>query len=410
MAGRPLFLLLSAVALIALAQPTRAANDGAARQLSGAAGLIVADATSGVATSSVPTTDDAALRHILPAFDPRLDIVQPPTGFGTGRIWHVGPNQIYKKPSDVVTQVHDGDIVMIDAARYACDTGLKWSANHLTLVGVGGRPVLDATNCGGVVGDKGIWNPLGNGLIVDNVEFVGASGPSANDAGIRYDGSGYLYITNSFFHDNQNGILATPSESADLVIDHSEFAHNGTHDGHTHNMYISSGGPAAAHSFVIRFSYSHNADIGHEVKTRALTNYILYNRLADEEGGNSSYEIDVSQGGLTYIIGNVLEKGPNADNSAFISYSAEDPPNPVQEVYVVSNTFVSDADGPTVAVNLYDRRLSAARMINNLVTGERPPSLVGGARDKIQLANNIVTGLSGFYDAAHREYHLTADS
>ena len=149
------------------------------------------------------------IRHLIPPYDAQLDAVHAPAGFGTGRVWNVGPSRQFKKPSEVAQQVRDGDIVEIDAGVYTCDAGVLWRANFLTLVGVGGRAVLDATGCG-IPGGKGIWNPVARGMIVDNIEFIGAAVGDANGAGIRYDGSGYLYITNSFFHDNQNGILYTP--------------------------------------------------------------------------------------------------------------------------------------------------------------------------------------------------------
>jgi hypothetical protein len=327
-----------------------------------------------------------------------------------GQVWRVGPHQQYKKPSDVASLVQDGDVVEIEAAHYACDTGVKWVANNLTLIAVGGRASLDATHCT-VLGDKGIWNPQGKNLIVDNIEFIGAVGPSRNDAGIRYDGSGYLYITNSYFHDNENGILITPSDgpATNIVVDHCEFAHNGAGDGQSHNMYISAAAGAPTSSFVIRFSYSHEAHVGHEVKTRALTNYILYNRISDEQDGDSSYDIDVPQGGLTYIIGNIIQHGPHAQNSAMVSYSAEGTHNPVQEIYLVNNSLVSEVPQKHgVALNLYDHGLTTAKMINNLVVGVS--SVVGVTPDKMALVNNIVTDAPGFYDQASRNYYLTADS
>ncbi|HUB98174.1 MAG TPA: hypothetical protein VL993_19780, partial [Stellaceae bacterium] len=375
------------------------------RAAAGAALLVAASA----ALAAAPASGDTDPRHIIAPYDPRLDAVRAPAGFGTGQIWHVGPDEPYKRPSEIVSRVHDGDIVEIDAARYACDTGVKWAASNLTIIGVGGRPVLDATHCT-VEGDKGIWNPVGKGLIVDNIEFVGAAGPSQNDAGIRYDGTGYVLITHCYIHDNEDGILATPSDGAatDIVIDHSDFDHNGTDTGSTHNIYISSSSPHGVNSFVIRFSYSHGARVGHQVKTRALTNYILYNRLADEEAGDSSYAIDISQGGLTYIIGNVIQHGAKAQNWAMISYSSEDRPNPVQEVYVASNTFVNEIPDHGVALNLYDHGLTAARMVNNLVTGIDPANLVGDASSKITLSHNVITASPGFYDQANRNYHLAA--
>lgn len=175
------------------------------------ASLAFRDAAMAADTAQSPARTTAIdARHIVPAYNPALDAVRPPTGFGTGKIWHVGPTETYKKPSDVAGLVHDGDIVEIDAATYECDQSVRWTANNLTLVGIGGRAVLDATGCP-ISGGKGIWNPSGKNLVVANIEFLGAAVGDGNGAGIRYDGSGYLYITNSYFHNNQDGILYTPN-------------------------------------------------------------------------------------------------------------------------------------------------------------------------------------------------------
>ena len=89
------------------------------------------------------------------------------------------------------------------------------------------------------------------------------------------------------------------------MIDSSEFAHNGHGDGYSHNMYI-----GAVRTFTLRYSYSHDANVGHLVKSRAATNYILYNRLT-EQTGTGSYELDLPNGGLSYVIGNVGPAGPD---------------------------------------------------------------------------------------------------
>ncbi|EGV28252.1 hypothetical protein ThidrDRAFT_3955 [Thiorhodococcus drewsii AZ1] len=350
---------------------------------------------------------DAA--SIIPAYDAHLDAVQAPEGFGTGQVWRVGPSQRYKKPSEVASLVQDGDVVEIEAATYACDTGVKWSANFLTLVGVGGRPVLDATDCS-IPGGKGIWNPTkaAQNLIVDNIAFVGASVSDRNGAGIRFDGGGYLYITNSYFSDNENGVLITPASPnmADVVIDRSEFSHNGVSGGRTHNMYISGN----VSSFVLRFSYSHDSHIGHLVKTRALKSYILYNRLADEVDGDSSYNIDVPQGGLTYIIGNIIQQGPNSPNYGMVSYSAESNPHPEQRLFVSGNTFVNDGKATATALKLYDKGLSDALLVNNLFVDIAADRVVSGAFSLATLDNNLVTDAPGFFDRSNRVYVLTASS
>jgi hypothetical protein len=343
-------------------------------------------------------------RHIIPAYNPRLDAVRPPSEFGTGKVWNVGPTREYQKPGDVASHVRDGDIVEIDAGVYRCDAGVRWRNSFLTLVGVGGRAILDNTGCG-VPGGKGIWNPRGVGMVVANIEFLGAAVGDANGAGIRYDGSGYLYITNCYFHDNQDGILYTPEtalETSDIVVDHSEFAHNGGGDGRAHNLYINRG-----HSLVMRFSYSHEAVVGHELKTRLPINYVLYNRFADEEDGNGSYQIDVPNGGLTYIIGNVIQKGPHNSNNNSISYEVEGPPNEVEKIYIANNTIIGQG-GPVLHV--YDSPQLSGRMINNLIVGAGPNIIDGSGAGKIVATNNIVSTTPGFYDQSRRSYYLTAHS
>jgi hypothetical protein len=365
---------------------------------------------SGAEAAAAGSSPEVEVRKLVPAFNPRLDAVHAPAGFGTGRIWRVGPREQFHKPSEVVAKVHDGDIVEIDGGRYACDTGVKWRANFLTLVGVNGRPVIDATNCK-IADDKGAWNPHGNGLIIANLEFAGAAGPSRNDAGVRYDGGGYLYLTRCFFHENQDGVLVTASDGGgtNVVVDRCEFARNGARDHLSHNIYISSGSAHQVNSLVIRFSYSHDSYGGHAVKTRALSNYVLYNRLADEPNSDSKSVVDISQGGLSYFIGNVIEHRPATAGAAMVSYSLESPHNSIQELYLVNNTLVSHR-ADDVAVRLADHAFVRGRMVGNLVVGISPSNLVSIASSRIALANNVITSTPHFLDAANRDYRLTGAS
>lgn len=73
--------------------------------------------------------------------------------------------------------------------------------------------------------------------------------------------------------DNQEGILAADNPSSNIVIDSSVFARNGAGDGFSHNIYINH-----VRSFTLRYSYSTDARVGHLVKSRALRNYIPYDR------------------------------------------------------------------------------------------------------------------------------------
>ena len=370
---------------------------------------------SSLCPAGIARADAANVRDIVPPHDPQLDAVRAPANvFGTGKIWHVGPKERYKTFSSIAKRLHGGDVVAVDAGTYRCtEQSIIWTADNISVIGVGGRAVFDATGCP-IAGDKGIFNPRGRNMIIDNIAFIGARGPSNNDAGIRLDGGGYVYITRSYFANSQNGVLLTPSVPTNIVIDHSEFNGNGNcanASGCGHNIYVSNG--KNAESFVLRFSYSHNADTGHEVKSRAQVNYILYNRLADEAMGRASYEIDIPNGGLTFIVGNIIQKGPRAQNGNEIAYSEEGAVNPIQRLYIASNTIVNgDAIPNRRWALLLGRGVAKAEMVNNLIVGLPSPAHLtdGPGAGVVQQRNDIIANSPGFYDPTNRSYYLTAAS
>ena len=51
---------------------------------------------------------------------------------------------------------------------------------------------------------------------------------------------------------------------------------------------------------------------------------------------------DVPNGRLAYVIGNIMQKGPRTDNSTVVSYGAEGLSHPVNALFVVNNTMVTD--------------------------------------------------------------------
>lgn len=334
--------------------------------------------------------------------------------FGTGKTWQVGPTREYKKPSQVAPLVADGDTVEIDAGVYECDTGVQWRKNNLTLKGVGGRAHLKAEGCS-IPGGKGIWNPTAQNLRIENIEFSGARVGDRNGAGIRHDGGGEVIITNSYFHDNQNGILFTPNPAwandTTLTIEYSEFAHNGYGDGQSHNLYINAIG-----KLIFRYNYSHHADVGHLLKSRARENYILYNRLVDLSDGNASYNIDIPDGGLTYIIGNILHQGPQSENRGIIAYGAEgwnQTPTRDNRLFVINNTFHNTNPGASEALKLMNGQglpLGEAKLINNLFVGLTQNLLVTYNPQKATLTNNQIVDDSGFGDIGSFNYYLKSGS
>ena len=206
------------------------------------------------------------------------------------------------------------------------------------------RSILDAA--GSSKSSKGIFIVDGTDLTVQNLEFKNTTTTSGyNAAGIRLEAAS-LTVRNCYFHDNDEGILTNSGISGStILIETSEFGHNGYGDGSSHNMYIN-----PVDSFTLRYCYVHNANVGHEVKTRGYVNYILYNRIGNE-GGTGSYEIDVPQGGTTYIIGNQVEQSSTTGNPAIITYAEESTANPDQHLYVVNNTIVNNKSSGTFVNN-----------------------------------------------------------
>lgn len=230
-------------------------------------------------------------------------------------------------------------MIEIDAAgTYAGDVcGI--ARNNLVIRGVNGRPKIDAAGKNAL--GKGVWVVQGDNTTIENVEILGAKVADQNGAAIRLDGK-HLTLRGSYLHDNENGILTNNDGVSDILIETTEFANNGYGDGYTHNLYI---GHVA--SLVFRYNYSHDAKVGHNLKSRAETNTITYNRFSTDGAGSPSYEIDLPNAGLAYVIGNVIQQPANNQNSGMLTFGVEGASNSRQALYVVNNTFINDASNGT---------------------------------------------------------------
>jgi hypothetical protein len=301
---------------------------------------------------------------------------------------------MFATPCAAIAVSSPGDIIEIDAGLYRRDVCVI-RTNDLTLRGVNGRAHLEAADASAQ--GKAIWVIQGNDVVVENIEFSGASVRDQNGAGIRAEGKN-LTVRNCYFHNNQDGILESSVAGSTVIIEFSEFDHNGFSTGQAHNLYI---GHAAL--LIFRYNYSHNAKVGHLLKSRAAENWIMYNRLSGETPGNTSYEINLPSGGSSYIIGNVIQQSKNTGNSTMISYLEEgmDSNNPGHDLHVINNTFVNERAAGTFIRNAGQVPTVIA---NNIFSG---PGVISSP--PAPLINNFV-GDPLFVDAEHYDYHLLAGS
>jgi hypothetical protein len=308
----------------------------------------------------------------------------------------VGPGKTYAKPCDAIAAAEDGDVIEIDAGTYSGDV-CAVTRNGLTLRGVGGRAHLDAA--GAAFGGKGIWVIQGTSTTVENVEFSGAQVADKNGAGIRQEGDG-LVVRNCYFHDNEDGLLT--GGNGEILVESSEFANNGAGDGYSHNMYI-----GHEKKFTLRGSWSHLAKIGHLVKSRADENFILGNRIMDEVDGTSSYAIDLPNGGTSYVIGNLIQQGPHADNGVILAYAEEGATNSTTDLFVVNNTFVNDLGSGTF---LSIETATPAVVLNNIFLGGGTLSTQTAALPGIGVAGNDTSFDPLLADREAFDYQLAPQS
>src|SRR5262249_2182496 len=172
-------------------------------------------------------------------------------------VLRVGPGQIYSRPCQAIAAATDGVTIQIDATGSYMGDVCAITANNLTLKGVNGRPKIDAGGLNAL--GKGTWVVSGNNTTIDTVEFTGAIAAGNNAAGVRLDGQ-HLAVLNSYFHDNQAGLLTSANPASQVVVLNSEFNHNGSGDGATHNLHVNS-----AARLTLQYSYSHNAVAGNLV-------------------------------------------------------------------------------------------------------------------------------------------------
>jgi VCBS repeat-containing protein len=278
----------------------------------------------------------------------------------------VGTGKQFATLAAAIAASRDGDVIGIDAGTYVND--FATISKKLTIMGVGGMANLVAT--GLIPNGKGIL-VSNTDLTVINLSFSGAKVADLNGAGIRYQG-GNLVVQDSYFADNQNGILANANSTGTITIDDSEFFNNGHGDGYSHGIYI---GNIA--KLTITDSLFRNANVGHEIKSRAQENVIERTRIFDEADGTASYSIDLPNGGRGVIRGNVIEQGPLSQNPAIIHFGGEGTPYAGSSLLIEDNVVINHLASSSARM-LLNQTTTTASVIGNDVFGLSASQLASG--------------------------------
>jgi len=342
-------------------------------------------------------------------------------------VWNVGSSQTYTLPSQLQLLVQDGDTIYIDGGIYANDA-TKWTKKNLVFIGLGtgnNRTILQYT--GDIPNGKGIFvfelpgssdNPYLENIVFDGAQVSDANG--GNGAGIRFQATN-ITVNNCLFTNCQNGILEGHGSvtTSNVMIVNSEFQNNGyqlpndpTHSGYEHHIYIS----ASADTLIVKNCYFHHPrGQANSLKTRAQRSYILYNLIDEETTGYGSWELNIAQGGLNVIMGNVIIQGPAGANHGIIGYDAAT--NTLEDFYFVNNTVINQYVGNIRYFNIVPATgINTFKLYNNIfasVAGASNTLVAGTVPSVLDTANNInaIDYLTlGFTNPSTLDYSLTASA
>jgi hypothetical protein len=265
--------------------------------------------------------------------------------------------------AEAVQMAEDGDTIAVLPGEYRRDAAVI-TQKRLTIRGIGARPVFVAD--GSIAEGKAIWVVRDGEVTVENIEFRDARAPDLNGAGIRFE-KGRLTVRRCAFVNNENGILTANFDDAELLIEDSEFAGAPPIDGRNHLLYV---GRIAR--LTVRGSRFHRGALGHLIKSRARESTIAYNLIVDGPAGNASYEVDLPNGGVATLIGNVIAKGPRRDNPVVIAYGAEGSAWERSALLLSHNTLVNDSWRPAWFLRVWSDKVPVGTpvlAVNNLSVG-----------------------------------------
>ena len=278
--------------------------------------------------------------------------------------WLAGPPGSPLPLAEAVRKAADGDTIDLLPGEYT--GGLVLENRRLTLRGVG-TPAPRIQGGGQAVAARALWTVRGGDVTIENLEFRGARSNEGNGAGVWLEG-GRLRIVGCVFFDNEHGVYAANDEQAELTIDSTVIGLAPRVAGALYHL-LNVGRIARLTVVGSRFQQGYE---GHMIKTRARENTITYNFIHDGRRGGASYELEIADGGIATVVGNVLGQGSASQNPVVLSYGSEGRGWDRNVLYVAHNTFVHYGWLPGWFLRVRDDRLKTRPevwVVNNLLVG-----------------------------------------
>jgi len=300
----------------------------------------------------------------------------------------VGPSGLYHTISAAVAAA-DGDTnpsdyytIAVAPGTYTNDFPLVMRPMTIETSTIGRPVILNATVP--LPNEKGIILNLSN-LTVNGLTFQGAEISNAlggNGAGIRDQNvstvTPYLIVLNSTFANNQEGILTGDNSAQSIFIANSTFKNNGNPNANyfQHALYVNDAG-----SLTVTGSVFCGQLIGHDIKSRALVTSVSDNQLYDGQAdpaagcssaGSTSYAIDIPNGGIATISGNLITQGVASQNYTMVAYGEEGVLYDTNVVLVSNNTFTNTGSNPSIGI-YQNPACVAVQLVGNTFTGVTTP-------------------------------------
>lgn len=265
---------------------------------------------------------------------------------------------------EALRKAQDGDTVELLPGEYKGSVLLE--NRRLTVRGAAGKaPVIKGESK--AVPAKALWTVRGGQVTLQNLEFRGARSTEGSGAGVRHEG-GELFVNACSFFDNEHGLVAANDDKATLRIEASVFGQAPKVVGGLHHL-LNVGRIAKLSVTGSRFQQGYE---GHMIKTRARENLIAYNFIHDGQRGGASYEIDIANGGIATVLGNVIGQGADSQNPVMVGYGSEDRSWDRNTLVVAHNTFINYGWMPAWTLRVFRDHLPADTRvtgINNLIVG-----------------------------------------